>query len=64
MMTGWRTRIFSSAVAVLGVVEMLDPGLIASALWLGQRGNAVLLITIAIATFILRQITTTPPGKK
>ena len=64
MMTGWRTRIFSSAVAVLGVIEMVDPGLITAALGLGQRGNAILLITIAVATFILRQITTTPPGKK
>lgn len=64
VLIGWRTRIFSAAVALLGIVEMLDPGLITVAFGLGQRGNAILLIVIAVATFILRQITTTPPGKK
>lgn len=60
ILSGWKTRLLSLCVAVLGIVEALDPSLITTAFGLGARGNAVLLISIAVAIFILRQITTSP----
>lgn len=60
MFAGWKTRLLAFCVALLGVVEAVDPTLITSALGLNERGNSILLIAIAVAIFILRQITTTP----
>lgn len=60
MLEGWKTRLLALCVAFLGIVEAVDPTLITSAFGLDQRGNAVLLIAIAVAIFILRQITSTP----
>lgn len=60
MLEGWKTRLLAFSVALLGIVEALDPSLITAALGLGARGNAILLITIAVAIFILRQLTTSP----
>ena len=60
MLEGWKTRLLALSVALLGIAEALDPSLITAALGLGQRGNAILLISIAVAIFILRQITTSP----
>ena len=61
-LAGWKTRIFSAFIAILGIVEMADPELITSALGLGQRGHSIVLIVIAVGVYILRQLTTTPPG--
>lgn len=61
-LAGWKTRIFSALVAVLGIVDMLDPELITTAVGLGPRGHAILLIAIAVCVWVLRQLTTTPPG--
>lgn len=60
MLEGWKTRLLAFCVALLGIVEALDPALITTALGIGQRGNAILLICIAVAIFVLRQITSTP----
>jgi hypothetical protein len=60
LLEGWKTRLLSLCVAVLGIVEALDPSLITTAFGLGSRGNAILLITIAVAIFVLRQLTNSP----
>lgn len=60
MLEGWKTRLFALCVALLGIVDALDPTLITTALGLGARGNAILLIAIAVSIFVLRQITHSP----
>jgi len=61
---GFRTRIFSVAVFVLGALELLSPDMLSTALGLGDRGHAIVFIAISVLIFVLRQLTTTPPGKK
>lgn len=61
-MKGNRTRLFSVAVFALGLVETIDPNMLAGLLPAEYRG--FVLIGIAVAVFVLRQITTTPPGKQ
>lgn len=61
-MKGWRTRIFSLAVALLGLLEYLDPNMIADAFG-GQNNRGLVLLGIAATIFVLRQITTTAPGR-
>lgn len=61
-LAGWRTRLFSVLVALLGVVEMVDPGLVTTAFGLDARGNALILIVIGVSSWILRQITSGPPA--
>lgn len=58
---GWKTRIFAASLLVLGLVDALDPSILSTALGLGDRGHAVVLVLAAVGTFILRQMTTTPP---
>ena len=58
---GWRTRLFSVAVFALGLLQVLDPNMLFSVLPDAYKGWV--FIVIAVATYLLRQITTTPPGK-
>lgn len=61
MLKGWRTRLFSVAVGLLGFLELLDPSLVADAIGAGNK--PLVLLVIAATIFWLRQITTTPPGE-
>lgn len=63
ILKGWRTRILSALVMVLGMLEMFSPDILSTALGLGQRGHAVLFIFFSVAIFWLRQVTTTQPGR-
>ncbi len=58
---GWRTRIYAGAIFLLGLIEAVDPHLLGAVL--GERAHAVSLIAISIGIYVLRQITTTPPGR-
>lgn len=58
---GWRTRLFATATFLLGAVEVLNPQTVANVLPPDSRGYV--LIAFALITYLLRQITTTPPGK-
>lgn len=58
---GWRTRLFALAVSVLGIVEVIDPTLIANVVGDEYRGWAYL--TIALVTVLLREITKEPAPK-
>ena len=59
---GQRTRLFAFVVFVLGLLELFTPNLLSDAFGLDQQGRAVTTVGIGLAIFILRQITTTPPG--
>jgi len=61
ILKGWRTRLFSFAVFALGLFETLDPNTLAGVLPGAWRGWV--FIVIAVAVYLLRQVTTTPPGK-
>lgn len=63
ILKGWRTRILSALVMVLGMLEMFSPDILSTALGLGQRGHAVLFIVFSLTLFWLRQVTTTPAGR-
>lgn len=63
-LAGWKTRIFAGLVSLLGLVELLDPNIVSTALGLGDRGHAVTLLVIGVSTYVLRQITTGPAGSK
>lgn len=62
MLKGWRTRVFSIAVFALGLLQTLDPRMIAN-LFPAERQGLVFM-AIAVGIYLLRQITTTPPGQK
>lgn len=55
---GNRTRLFGTAILILGVVEQYAREVI-PAEWQG-----VTLMGVGIAVIILRQVTSTPPGEK
>ncbi len=61
---GQRTRIFAGLVFLLGIFEMFTPNLISDAIGVGSQGRAIVTILIGVAIVLLRQITTTPPGKQ
>lgn len=61
MFKGWRTRMLSLGVSALALLEYLDPQLIADAI--GAENRSLVLLIVAVAIFVLRQLTTTPPGK-
>ena len=58
-MTGFRTLLFSALVAILGVFEAFDWGLVIPEKYVG-----IALIVIGAIIAYLRKITTTPIGKK
>ncbi|WP_299347634.1 hypothetical protein [uncultured Maritalea sp.] len=60
---GWRTRLFSALVALYGAIELVDPHLIADALGVDTQGRAIIIISIAVGMYVLRQVTTTAPGR-
>ncbi len=61
MFKGWRTRALSAAVTALALLEYLDPAIIADAI--GAENRGMVLLIIAVAIFVLRQLTTTPAGR-
>jgi hypothetical protein len=59
MFQGWKTLIFSSLVALVGVAESAD--------WvslLGSETAGYVLTAVGIVSAALRFLTTTPAGKK
>lgn len=61
VLNGWKTRIFSMVVALLGAIVVLDPTWIVDIV--GKQNQGYVFIGIAIATYVLRQFTTTPVGE-
>jgi len=58
MLTGWKTLIFSAAVALIGVLQTAD--------WvnlLGSQKAGIIVTGIGIASAVLRWLTTTPVGQ-
>ncbi len=60
-LNGWKTRIFSVLVAVLGFIVVLDPTWLVDIV--GKDKQGYVFVGIAVATAILRQFTTTPAGE-
>jgi hypothetical protein len=60
---GWRTHLLALATFLLGLASLMDPELLTTALGLDGKGHAIILISLAVFMFILRQLTTTPAGK-
>ena len=58
---GWRTRFFAGLIVLVGVLELYAPGMWAALLPKEWQGIAT--IGIGVIIYLLRQITTTPPGK-
>ena len=59
---GNRTRLFATFVGILGLVETAYPDIVRQMVEPQYQG--LVLLTIGIGIFVLRQITTTPPGVK
>ena len=57
---GWKTRTLAAATVLLGVLDLVDPSLLSTALGYDPQGRAALVITIGVAAFLLRQWTKTP----
>ena len=62
MLKGNRTRLFATLVGVLGLVETAYPDIVRQ--MVGPQYQGLVLLCIGIGIFVLRQITTTPPGAK
>lgn len=58
MLKGWKTRILSGVIGTLGILELADLSFIP------DKYEGMVTVAIAILVFWLRQVTTTPPGKK
>ena len=58
MFKGNRTRLLGTLIMILGVIELYAREIFPPE-WQGY-----VLVTIGIAVIILRQLTTTPPGRK
>ncbi len=61
MLKGNRTRLFGLLVLLMGVLEQLTPDTISQVVPPEYQGSVV--AGIGILVIILRQITSTPPGK-
>lgn len=59
-MQGWRTRLFAVVLGALGIVEQFYPDLVRQMIPPEYNGLAMMLI--ALAVYILREITTGPPA--
>lgn len=57
---GNRTRIFATLVGALGIVELYDDEIVRHMVPESYQG--LLMMGIGVGIFVLRQITTTPPG--
>jgi hypothetical protein len=62
MLKGNRTRIFATFVGVLGLVETAYPDIIRQMVEPQYQG--LVLLGIGVGIFVLRQVTTTPPGAR
>jgi len=63
ILKGWRTRMATGLVFVVGIMEMFSPDMLSTALGLGDRGHAIFYVAFSLVFYGLRQITTTAPGK-
>lgn len=61
---GWKTRIVAGATALLGLVGFLDPNILTVALDLDARGHAILLVSLGLTMWLLREVTDSPAGKR
>ena len=64
ILKGWKTRAVAVATGVLGLLSLLDPDILTSALGLTSRGHSILLIGLAVTMWLLREVTDTAAGKK
>ena len=62
MFKGHRTRILAGFVGILGIVDLAYADVINDLV--PETYKSLVLMGIAIAIFVLRQLTTTPPGVK
>ena len=58
---GWKTRIVSFVLLVLGVAETIDPEILIQ--MFGENSRGYVTIAFAVGFAILRQNTTTPAGQ-
>ena len=58
---GWKTRILAAVTILYGVLELIDPALLSTALGYGPQGRAALVISLGVIGFILRQFTHEAP---
>ena len=63
-MKGFRTYIFFAATVALGIVDIVDPTLLSTALNLDATGKSWVIIGLGVGGVILRKITNTPAGKQ
>lgn len=63
---GWRTRLVAAAHILTGAIMVVDPSMIRSITSddPATRHFGYVVIGQGIIIFLLRQVTTTPPGKK
>ncbi len=62
---GWKTRIYGALTALVGVLEGARQILMTTdTTWLSPQVVGGLTLGSGIVIILLRQITTTPPGKK
>lgn len=52
----YREWLFYMATVLLGIVDLLDPTILTTALGLDSRGKAVVIILLAVIGFMLRKI--------
>lgn len=59
---GWRTRIFAVAVFLLGVLDTVDPYMLAGLF--GAKYYGLVIMAIGLLSYLLREVTSTPPGSE
>lgn len=62
MLKGQKTRIFGVLVILLGLLEALDPSMVATLVPVDYQW--AITPAIGFLIIVLRQITTTPPGRQ
>jgi hypothetical protein len=62
LLKGNRTRIFATIVGILGLVETAYPDIVHHMVEPQYQG--LVLLGIGVGIFLLRQITSTPPGAR
>lgn len=64
-MKGWRTRIFAFAQILVGALAVVEPSVLKAIMSDDATTRRIGFIMLAqgVITYVLRQVTTTPPGK-
>lgn len=63
-MKGFKTIAFAAMVAVMGILELIDPDVLSTAFGLGDQGRSIVIIGVGVVMAVLRAATSTPLGKK